>query len=427
MATASGRSATVVTGLEPVALLGTASSGAAGQTVRPPQWTSVEKRLFEEPFTFDFFQAVRLLQLRDPSRGEPVGHRSHPRREAARFRSHLSLSFPPSAIYDLLPPTDDLPQPAMIVAFMGLTGPSCALPRSYTELLLRQIRDVRGPERYALRDWLDLFNHRMISLFYRAWEKYRFFVPYERRQFELREPDSFARALYSLIGLGSPPLRNRLRVSLWQQGEEHLEQRDLTRIDDLALLHFSGFLARRTRCAVSLEAMLQEYFGIDVEVTQFAGQWLQLEPANQSRMGELGGNCELGVNLVAGDRVWDVQGKFRLSLGPLSYAQFAEFIPDRSPVADRKTFFLLAHMVRLYVGPDLDFDVQLVLKAEDIPACRLIDSASFSPRLGWNTWSSSMGRLDNATDAVFDGSEVRWTNAEDTVFEGAEVRWLNAI
>lgn len=137
------------------------------------------RRLFEESFNFDFFQAVRLLQRMSPDRAR-VGRGGPPGTEAVRFRARISLSFPPSSIHEILPPTDDLRVPVMVQAFMGLTGPSGVLPRHYTELLYKIERFGRGPEKHALRDWLDLFDHRLVSLFYRAWEKYRFYIPFER-------------------------------------------------------------------------------------------------------------------------------------------------------------------------------------------------------------------------------------------------------
>ena len=122
-------------------------------------------------------------------------------------------------------------------------------------------------------------------------------------------------------------------------------------------------------------------------------------------------NNELGVSLVAGDRVWDVQSKVRLRIGPLGYARFTELLPDRRPQPERKLFFLLSHLVRLYVGPELDFDVQLVLRAEEVPPCQLAESPSFAPRLGWNTWVASQAPAEDADDPVFEGDDVRWLNA----------------
>src|SRR5262249_34475701 len=138
---------------------------APADLVKEPR--SAAARLFAEPFAFDFFQAMRVLERLFPDRA-PVGRSGPLAREVARLHAHLSLSFPPSAIYDLALPENPNQMPAMTVTFLGLTGPSGVLPRHYTELLLRLEREAKGPEKRALRDWLDLFNHRLLSLFYRA-------------------------------------------------------------------------------------------------------------------------------------------------------------------------------------------------------------------------------------------------------------------
>jgi type VI secretion system protein ImpH len=373
---------------------------------------SVAARLYQEGFAFDFFQAVRLLERLTPKRC-PVGRAGPPHEEVVRFRAHLSLSFPPSSIYEIQPASAELPVPAMTVAFLGLTGPSGMLPQHYTELLLRLERDAKGPEKNALRAWLDLFNHRLVSLFWRAWEKYRFYIRYERDEHTGQEPDTFTQAVFSLAGVGMPLLRNRLRVVSRIEAAGARRERILARIDDVSLLHYSGFLAHRPRCAVALEALLQDYFGFDIQVWQFQGQWLRLDPVNQSRLGADDGNCRLGVDVVAGERVWDVQCKFRVRVGPLVYAAFDEFLPDCSPRPARKALFLLIHLARLYAGPELDFDVQLVLRAKDVPECRMTADESGGPRLGWNTWVRSQGMSRDAEDAVFEGREEVWMNASN--------------
>jgi type VI secretion system protein ImpH len=372
---------------------------------------TVTEQLFAEGFAFDFFQAVRLLGRVDPRR-RPVGLTAAPRDEIVRFRAHLSLNFPPSSVYEIQRVPDGPPR--MTETFMGLTGPSGILPRHYTELLMRLDREVRGPERYALRAWLDLFNHRFVSLFYRAWEKYRFFLAQERGEHFGKEPDTFTQALYSFVGLGLPALRERLRVKRCQEpfrGTEKVPdtflpegEQTLAAIDDLALLYYGGLLSQRPRSAVALRALLADYFELPIEVRQFHGRWLRLEADNQTRLGEA--NAELGLNVVAGERVWDVQGMIRLRLGPLRRAQFDALLPDRSPIRERKAFFLLCHLARLYVGPELDFDVQLILRAEDVPACQLADDGGLGPRLGWNTWLGSQPRTRDADDAVFPGQEM---------------------
>jgi type VI secretion system protein ImpH len=377
----------------------------------PPPAGSLAARLFREGFGFNFFHAVRLLERLSPGRAE-VGHTGPPAAEVVRFRAHLSLSFPPSQIYQLTPPAGRGAAPEMVVSFLGLTGPSGILPRHYTELLLRLGREGKGPERTALRDWLDLFNHRLTSLFYRAWCKYRLPVAYERAEWDRDEPDLFTRALLSFPGLGMTPLRRRLRVSHWESGAEGPRERVLARVDDLTLVYYSGLLTQRPRSASALEGMLRDYFGLPAEVKQFHGQWLQLDRGNQSCLAA-GGNCVLGESLVAGERVWDVQGKIRLRVGPLSYARFTEFIPDRSAAPERKALFLLIHLVRLFVGPELGFDVQPVLRAADVPECRLSDDEESGPRLGWNTWVLSREPVEDAADAVFEGEEIFWVNEEE--------------
>jgi len=378
--------------------------------------TGLERRLFESPFVFDFFQAVRILQRLDRTRA-PVGHAGPPRSEAVRFRAHLSLGFPPSAIHDLIGPAPDRPLPVLVQAFMGLTGPSGVLPRHYTDLLHRIERDrsERNPEKHALRDWLDLFNHRMVSLFYRAWEKYRFHLAYERGDPGGPDPDPFTQCLYCLIGLGLTPLRDRLRVLAKSGGEASSKAGafPLARIEDLALLHYGGLFARRLRTAVGLEALVGDYFGIAARVEQFHGHWLALEPANQTCLAGEGGNTQLGVNTVVGQRVWDIQSKFRIRLGPLRYREFLEFVPDRTPLAARKSLFLLTQLVRLYVGPTLDFDVQVVLLGSEAPDCQLVAGQEFGARLGWNTWIRSRSFARDLDDAVFGGQEAIWMDVPD--------------
>jgi type VI secretion system protein ImpH len=384
---------------------------ADGNGARPaPKERTLERWLYAEPFCFDFFQAVRIFERLQPTK-KAVARGAAPRDEVARFKAHLSLSFPPSPIYDLALPSEKQPVPTLTVAFLGLHGPSGILPRHYTELLLRIDKEGKGPEKSALRDWFDVFNHRLISLFYRAWEKYRFYIPYERGEYLLSEPDSFTQAMYSFVGLGFGPLRNRVRVGRWLNDDEPRAE-TFARVDDLVLLYYSGFLAHRPRNAVSLEGLIADYFRLPATVQQFQGQWLPLDRDNQTQMGSL--NCALGTNVVAGERVWDVQSKFRVRLGPLPFEEFTAFLPDRTPGPQRKAFFLLSHLVRLYAGPEFDFEVQLVLRAQEVPECHLSDGG-IGPRLGWNTWVRSLDMADDAEEAVFAGEELVWLGAPPPV------------
>ena len=396
-------------GLAPVAeaLTGLTQENAAqrlasARRVDEPAGTLLGE-LQRDASSFDFFQAVRLLERAATLRG-PVGRDEAPAGEAVRFRARASFAFPASSIQELRPPQADDRPPELVTNFFGLTGATGALPTHYTERLQRLERDGRAPGKFALRDFFDLFHHRLISLFYRAWAKYRGVLPLERGEATRREPDTFTAALRSVAGLNSPALQGRLTVAR-QPSEDSARGETLGRIDDLGLLRFAGSLGQRPRSAANLVALLREYFRVPVAVKQFVGQWLRLDEENQSRLG--GAQSRLGRSVVLGERVWDVQGQFRVVLGPLDYEQFVEFLPDKSPAPRRKAFFLLSHLARLAVGPELDFQVQLRLRGSEMPRCKFDRDAEVGPRLGWNTWLCAKPPQRDAEDAVFAGEACR--------------------
>lgn len=406
---------------------------------------SLIEELYERPYEFDFFQAVQILERTEPSR-LAIGGQGPPDREAVRLRSLPSLNFPPSSIYSLDKAVAvtgrPMQPPSMTVAFGGLFGPDGALPTHYTMSIMRLMERGRGDEKYALRDWLDLFNHRLIALFYRSWEKYRCTVPFVRYmrarmlaegglpgggntmqvsialQAQRTEPDPFTLSLYNLVGLGPPALRNRVQVAVrltthpGDFQDEVIDKQRLVNIDDLAILYYSGLFAQRPRNARSLAAIVSDLFNLPVQVQQFSGQWLDVPPEQQSSLNE-DGNIELGLNVVAGERVWDVVSSFRVRIGPLDLSTYQELMPDRSPRPRRKTFFLLCQIIRLYVGPEFDFEIQLALKGGAMPELEMVEGGRdvLGPRLGWNTWLKD-GPTDEADDAYFASDETSEIPAE---------------
>jgi type VI secretion system protein ImpH len=390
--------------------VGSAVTSAHVRRARP---CNLDDQLFDRPFDFEAFQAVRLLERLAPGR-RPVGRQSSAGDEIVRFRVPATLAFPASSIDRIDAPSEQQPAAEMWVNFMGLTGPSGVLPRHYTELLVRRHIDFRGPERYVLQNWFDLFNHRLISLFYRAWEKYRFWIPYERGEYLRETPDTFTQSLRSLIGLGTPALHNRLQVSIpaLPQSRSTPQEPAQANIQDLSLFRYAGLLSQRPRSAANLEALLADYFLVPVQVRQFQGQWLELEDSDQSRLGSNEPASMLGTGSIVGPRVWNVQGKFRVRLGPLTYQQFCAFFPDHNPTNRRKAFFLLSQLVRLFAGPEFDFDIQLTLRREEVPPTRLAADDEIGPRLGWNTWLCTSPPDADAEDAVIPSQEVTRLTAE---------------
>jgi type VI secretion system protein ImpH len=265
----------------------------------------------------------------------------------------------------------------MVVSFFGVTGPSGVLPYHYTALLLRRIRD----KDYSLRDFLDLFHHRAISLFYRAWVKYRLPIAYERSTLWGEKEDLITWALYCLAGFGTAGLRGKVDV------------------DDEAFLYYSGHFAHYPRSASALEGMLGDYFALPIEILQLQGQWLHLTPAEQAAMPggahPRGLHNQLGANVVVGERVWDQQSKFRVRVGPLTYAEFQRFMPNGDRL--RK----LCQLARAFVGPEYDFDVQVVLRPDEVPGCQLEAKGGKGVQLAWTTWMRAKEFIYPVDDAVF--------------------------
>src|SRR5262249_31677380 len=283
-------------------------------TARRRPRTPLIDRLFEEPHAFEFFQGVQVLERAAqrasdvPGRGR-IGEDEHVRQEAVRFRAYQALLFPPAAVLGSEPAAQDehgMPKrpPTLVASFMGLSGPSGVLPQHYTELLIRSIRD----RSFSLRDFFDLFNHRLISLFHRSWEKYRLPATFER---SAPSEAPVTSCLMALVGLDTPHLRNRLAV------------------DDEAIVHYGGHYAHWPRSAAALQAVLSDFFDRPVEIEQFLGRWTWLAPDELTEMPSRGNPegsfAQLGVTAVVGERVWDVQGSFRIRIGPLDYAQFVSF------------------------------------------------------------------------------------------------------
>ena len=323
----------------------------------------IENRLWDEPYAFEFFQAVRLLENLLQGRNE-IGRFSSPDREIVRFEQNTSLSFPPADIMSLTA-RDDAP-PLMKVSFMGLLGVQGVLPRSYTELALARAasRDT------VFREFLDLFHHRLVSLFYRAWRKYRML---ERAA---SAPNALELVLASLIGLGAATLQNRQFVP------------------DADLLFYTGLLTQQPRSATALELLLSDYFEVPVQVEQFVGAWYKLDKEALCSLDSAEDETrQVGIGSVVGDEVWEPQAKVRIVLGPLSRKRYAQFLPAGS--AHRA----LRSLVRMF-SDEIDFEAQLVLAAEETPECVLGKTGESGPRLGWLSWVKTREMERNPADTV---------------------------
>jgi type VI secretion system protein ImpH len=288
--------------------------------------------------------------------GKPVGRFFPPASETARFVAHPSLAFPASEIQDVTLPTDSGSPATMKVNFMGLSSPQGVLPTPYTELILERVQKKDN----ALRDFLDLFNHRLISFFYRAWEKHHFFVSYE-----LGEPDSVTLLLMNLLGLGT----------------EGLAKRQL--VPDQALIFYSGLLTQKPRCGQNLKQLLTDFFNVKVEIEQFVGTWVPLRKIDQTVLDDSESPMQrLGFGAIVGDEVWDQQSTVRVKLGPLTREQYLSFLPRDEAPAHRD----LKALLKFWANDELDFEVQLILEGKQTPGFDLDNDKNGELLLGWTTW-----------------------------------------
>jgi len=311
------------------------------------------RRIAAYPHAFDLYHAIRLIECAAPDRpriGTSLGLSQDP----VRFAQHATLAFAASSIAKTERTRGSVATRLILNGF-GLLGPNGPMPLHITEYVHE--RQVNHRDHSPAR-FLDIFHHRMSSLFYRAWAVNQPTVARDRP-----DQDRFAAYLGSLIGIGSEILRG------------------LDAAPDDAKLHYAGLLSSQTPHAEGLEALISDFFGVRCRLVPFVGQWLELPPESRCRLGESPESGSIGTTLVVGSRVWDVQHRFRLVLGPMSLDDFERFLPIGS------SFEKLVAWVRNYCGLEHTWDVQLLLEASQVPQTRL--GGADGGRLGWTTWIRS--------------------------------------
>ena len=320
-------------------------------------------RLTAQPYGFDFFRAVRLLEshFHDAPR---IGTSQRLKDDWIRFGQKPSLSFAPSTVEQFEVPAEGAAK--MFVHFLGLLGPNGPMPVHVKEFIIGRILSAK--DRTHAR-FLDLFNHRFLSLFYRAWAASQKSVDFDR-------PDEsrFTAFIGSLFGVGMKSLLGRDQVP------------------DRAKLYFSGRLACQTRNAEGLHAILEGFFGIRTVIEEFSGFWMKLPEANQCRLGESPDTGSMGRNAIAGTRKYETQLKFRIRMGPMKLRDLERLLPGG------ESFKRLKAWVLNYVGYELRWDVQCVVVAAEVPSASLGKSG----RLGLSCWTKSQEFTKDAEDPIFD-------------------------
>ncbi|OHB63774.1 MAG: hypothetical protein A2Y76_14785 [Planctomycetes bacterium RBG_13_60_9] len=329
-----------------------------------PAVAAVMQALINMPYRFDFFQAVRWLESQRADLPR-VGESHRPQEDVVRFHQHVTLGFPPSALHGCRQKDGEGKASADLwVNFLGLLGPGGPMPLPITEYVYNRLQNHDDT---TLAAFLDIFNHRMISLFYRAWARCQQTVSHDRR-----DDDWYADYVGSFLGIGSRPFHGR------------------DTLPGGLKLYYSGRLSCQTRNAEGLQAILEDFFGLPVVIDEFVGQWINLAPQDRSRLGGSAANSCLGITSILGSRFWECQHKFRIRIGPMSCGQYEALLPGGSGLQQ------LAAWVRFYVGDELGWETQIILDRQEVPAVSL----GRRGRLGWSCWLNTRHPEKDPDDLV---------------------------
>jgi type VI secretion system protein ImpH len=333
------------------------------------------------PHAFDLFAALRLLEQSCANRPR-LGESRKAADDIARLGQAPHLSFAPSDVASVV--RDEEGRVRLEQFGFGVFGPNGALPLHLTELAYER---RRHKEDGTVVDFLNLFQHRLICLFYRAWADSEPAVNLDRPRADL-----FRTYIGALVGVAPE--------SAW----------DADRVPDFAKLSRAGRWVPQVRSADGLEALLGDYLEVPVEVRPFAGAWLDIPPDLHCRLGEQ----QLGLSTTVGGSTWQCQHKFEIVLGPLPRADFANFLPGSPGLSE------LHDLVRLYTNDEWEWQVRLLLRDVDIPGIHL---GSLSPRapdsrpidgnqLGWTSWLGA--RRSSAEDVVIQAQRCRGPSPSST-------------
>jgi len=319
-----------------------------------------------EPWRIDFYQLLRRIEASSPALPR-LGEAKRPADEPLRLGQSPELDFAPATLDRIV----DGPggRPRVSTRFLGLWGPNGAMPVHLTELARERLRSFGDP---TLAAFADVFHHRLLLLFYRAW---RMAQPTASR--DRPAADRFQAYVGSLFGEGGPAWWGRDAVP------------------DDAKRSLVGQLSRGPRSADGLADLLRQDLRVPVEVRCFVPGWLELPPDQRSRLG-VAGTAALGASVVLGRRVRDAQHQIEIRVGPLSRARFESFLPGR-PSLRR-----LADWVRAYTHDEYRWRLRLSLRGDEPRPASL---GRFG-RLGLTAWVAGRRPRTEVDDLVLSGETI---------------------
>lgn len=323
------------------------------------------EQLKQSPEKFSFFLALRCIESASPD-SPRLGESLRPVSDSVRLGQTPSLSFA-NVTLDYFEKGAEGKPARLNSLFLGLFGPHGALPTHLTEYAQNRLRHDKDP---TFVSFVDMFHHRMLSLFYRAWANKEPTVSFDREG-----TDKFKKYLGSLFG----------------QGMSSSYQRD--EFPDRAKLFFSGLLSNQVHNADGLASILTAYFNMPVTVEEFMGEWMLVPKEMQWRLGENEETGKLGQTTLMGEKTWGCQHKFRLCFQPSNLAAFKRLLPGGGDLK------IVVAIVKNYIGLQFDWDIKLIMKKNDVPKFMLGGES----QLGWSTWLHSNRASEDCSDTIIHG------------------------
>lgn len=339
-------------------------------------------QVFNEPYRFEFFQAVRLIEAwlidQTGSKAEIIS-------KFIRFGNSLALSFPAGEIetveihcekeldHKTLDSKSFKNSSSTILhitpTLFGLLGISGTLPIHYTERIAMHLVSERndGP-----RAFLDTFSSRAVALFFESWRKYK--PEFNRRTSESR---GFLHQLLSVAGSTEGYASS--------SGSDSDIQAD-------TLAYFAAAIQHKPVSGTYMNSVLKEYFEVPIKIIPFIGAWYALPPSQQFALG--GTNAALGVTAVAGARVWQRDLRQRIEIGPLDEAAFASFLPCG------KSARALKQLLETFTGLSIEYEVKLILHSAAVRPI-VLDSSSFSGKLGRSAFLKTVHDPLDRSDVLY--------------------------
>ncbi|PVZ67689.1 type VI secretion system baseplate subunit TssG [Pelagibaculum spongiae] len=310
----------------------------------------------QAPWEFGFYQTVRDIEAVSADKPR-LGNAVMLSDEPIRLGQTPSLSFAPAALSGFSKANQFRAVPRLDVNFQGLLGPNGPMPLHITEYVYQRERHHNDS---TLRNFLNIFNHRLLSLFYRAWANTEPVCNADR------DDDRFRKYIGAFLGISLDTMTHR------------------DNLDDNVKLSNAANFSNPTKTTDGLSNICANFLQAPVNIVEYVGHWLELPEEGYTVLSEVNIGCDLGKTAVLGANVWDRHSKFAIEIGPLDYSEYKDLLPT-NPV-----FTALTDLIKNYIGFEFLWEARLIIKSSQIPELKL----SGRQGLGWNCWVGDPGDKD---------------------------------